>query len=159
MSAAGIRARAVAVEEARKKSVQAAGRDLKRTITARAIRDTGGDQRLSGLGSAAGKLDVRARTQQGGTTTTVIVDAAPKRMRGPWRWMNDGVDAGTRRNRVRSTLAPGRRTGRAGRARGAPYRHPGQAAKGTFDEPVNEQMPKIRAEFRSGFRSAIQRGG
>lgn len=94
------------------------GVDMLRTeVRARLKVDTGGDSRLSGIGNA--RLSVSG-TVTGDVFVEGRVTAGPRRLIGPWRWLNDGT-----------------------RPHGA---HPGTRPLMTFDRPVADTLPEIERE-------------
>lgn len=103
--------------------------ELRRAILPRLRRDTGGDQRLSGMRSGA-RLNVTAETTGSGGQ----VAAGPRRMLGPWRWINDGTRP--------------RAQGRG--------RHPGTPAKGTWDRAAATAIPDIERDVADIFDRAVQ---
>jgi hypothetical protein len=109
-------------------AVRHAVTELRSAILPRLRRDTGGDQRLSGMRSGA-RLDVTVET----TGTGGQVAAGPRRMRGPWRWLNDGTRP--------------RAQGRG--------RHPGTPAKGTWDRPVAKALPDVEREVATLFDRTV----
>lgn len=90
---------------------------LRAAVGARLRVDTGGDQRLSGIGNAR-------LTVSGKVTGSVFVEgrvtAGPRQLIGPWRWLNDGT-----------------------RPHG---NHPGTRPLATFDRPVADTLPVIERD-------------
>lgn len=110
------------VEAYTKQVVRDVGKRYKQAITPRLTRDSGGDRRLSGVpGMPRMNVSVTARVSTSTGQVKGRVTAAPKRTRGPWRWLNDG----TRPHQV---------NGR---------QHPGARGKGTWDDPVNRERPAV----------------
>jgi hypothetical protein len=111
-------------------AVKRAVADLKRPILAQARRDTGGDLRLSRLGRA--RLGVQTKVT--GTVNVIgTVTAGPRKMRGPWRWLNDG-------------------TRRRPQGRG---QHPGTPAKGTWDRPAIKAIPQVERDIAARFNGLV----
>lgn len=98
---------------------------LGRAIDKQLRRDSGGDYRLSG---ARGKKRMKVETDVAGSVGTVT--AGPRRLLGPWRWLNDGT-----------------------KPHGA---HPGTAAKRTFDAPAEKAIPQLELEISDQFTTLIR---
>jgi len=103
------------------------GRLLRQAVDRRLKVDTGGDRRLSGIGNA--RLSTRS-TVTGTVFVEARVAAGPRRLVGPWRWLNDGVRPWTTS---------------AGNV------HPGTPAKRTFDDPVDRTLPTVEHELALTF--------
>jgi len=102
--------------------------DLKKAILIQARRDTGGDLRMSGIGTARLGIQTKVTGNVVGT-----VSAGPRRMRGPWRWLNDGTRP--------------RPQGRG--------RHPGTPAKGTWDRPALKAIPQVERDIAARFNALV----
>lgn len=100
-------------------------------IQPRLKRDTGGDNRLSGIGNA--RLNVSTKVA-GSVLVEGTVTAGPKKMRGPWRWLDDGT-------RPRST---------------ATGQHPGTDPKHTWSDPVQRAMPDVQSGIARDFEAVIR---
>ena len=127
-AASDLEAVAAQLDQFPEQAVRHATAELRRAILPRLRRDTGGDQRLSGMRSGA-RLNVTAETTGSGGQ----VAAGPRRMLGPWRWINDGTRA--------------RAQGRG--------RHPGTRAKGTWDQPVAKAVPDVERDVAAMFDQVI----
>lgn len=103
--------------------------ELRRVIDAELRRDTGGDARMSGVGQTRLAVQTDIKGAVGSVT------AGPKRMRGPWRWLEDGTRPRQQGN----------------------GRHPGTTAKRTWSEPSELRIPQIERELGTRFESAISR--
>lgn len=100
-------------------------------------KDTGGDRKLSGLKNAK---PLTIKTKVVGTTIAEgVVLAGPKRLLGPWSWLEDGTKAGNRRGRY-----------------GSVYRHPGTRAKRTWSDPVDDAARQVMADIQNQFRATIR---
>lgn len=95
---------------------------LRAAVGARLKVDTGGDQRLSGIGNA--RLSVTGTVSSSGLAEGKVT-AGPRRLIGPWRWLNDGT-----------------------RPRG---NHPGTRPLSTFDAPVEQTLPDVEREAVRAF--------
>lgn len=116
------------------KVVRMGVRELEAAVVDRLRRDTGGDFRLSGL-RGGGKLTVT--TKVGilyGHRVSGQVQASPRKMIGPWRWLQDGTEP----------HAMGR------------GRHPGTRGKQTWSEPVERTIPKVQRQIETSFDSVVQ---
>lgn len=117
------------LDEFPEQAVRHAAVELRGAILPRLRRDTGGDQRLSGMRSQT-RLDVVVDI----AATDARVTAGPRRMSSAWRWINDGTRP--------------RAQGRG--------RHPGTRAKGTWDQPVAKAIPDIERDIGNLFDRAVQ---
>lgn len=106
---------------------------FRRQITPSLKTDTGGDFRLSGLNNI-GKLSMTLKVT-GSELVEGRLMAGPKRMRGPWRWLEDGT-------RPRATS-----TGRT---------HPGTPAKRTWSDPVRRALPAADRAISDEFQAVIR---
>jgi hypothetical protein len=109
-------------------------KQLQKPIEARAERDSGGDRRLSGL-KRSGRFTV-STSVKGTTAVEGRVFAGPSKMRGAWSWLDRGT---------------------AARAQGK-GRHPGTRGKGTWSEPVDAELPKVREAIIKRFTAAVTKG-
>ena len=85
--------------------------------------DTGGDNRLSGIGNA--KLSVTGRVKGLGRVTGTVT-ASPRKLAGPWRWLEDGTRPHYTHNGTR--------------------RHPGTAGKRTWTKPVDKAYRSLESD-------------
>lgn len=108
--------------------VRAGADHMKKPLGTRLKLDTGGDQRLSGLGGTRLKVATSAR---GTDAARGFVRLVPP---GPGSWLN----AGTRR-----------------RQQGSGW-HPGTAAKKTFDEPIERHKHEALREMQRLFSRALR---
>lgn len=109
-------------------------------------RDTGGDRRLSGVGSRSRPLSVKVTRRELGNLVEGRVMAGPPAQRAQWFWLDEGTRAGDRRVRTTSFRHRGRLTS---------YYHPGTPAKRTWSDPVGRAMPSIERHFEELFRRAM----
>lgn len=154
-ASAALRKRAEAVRKFRHDELKKHGNELRKALIVSAKAATGGDRRLSGLGSTP-TLSVTLRTVQGGTTTTVTLKPSPKAAKGPWTWIQDGTRPGPRAMRRSVRLARGANSGQTRTTTNAKYHHPGTSGSNAWFGPVDRELPKIRAELRRQF-NAISR--
>lgn len=101
--------------------------ELAKAVERQLRTDTGGDNRLSGVRGKR-KLQVERKVTAFGTGFAEgSVAAGPRRMLGPWRWLNDG-------------------TGEPGPTR----------AKGTFDGAVQRSLPAVELQIANQFDTLIR---
>jgi hypothetical protein len=127
-AASDLEAVATQLDQFPEQAVRHAVTELRRAILPRLRRDTGGDQRLSGMRSGA-RLDVTAETKGSGGQ----VAAGPRRMLGPWRWLNNGTRP--------------RAQGRG--------RHPGTRPKGTWDQATAKALPDVERDVAALFDQVV----
>lgn len=118
-------------------AVKQAVKTISTPALARLRKDTGGDRRLSGLKNGK-QLTIKTKVV-GTTIAEGVVLAGPKRLLGPWSWLEDGTKAGSRRGRY-----------------GSPYRHPGTRAKRTWSDPVDDAQRQVLADIQNQFRTVIR---
>lgn len=123
-----IEAVAAKLDQFPEQAVRHAAVELRSAILPRLRRDTGGDQRLSGMRSGA-RLNVTAETTGQGAQ----VAAGPRRMLGPWRWLNNGTRP--------------RAQGRG--------QHPGTRAKGTWDQAAAKAIPDVERDVATLFDRTV----
>ena len=121
-----------ALEQYPGRAVRYAVEAVRRPIATELRRDTGGDSRLSGVSQT--RLTVKVDVVGQGAAVFGSVSAAPRKLIGPWRWL----DAGTRP-----------------RAQGA-GRHPGTPAKRTWSEPVGRTLPVVEQHVAAMFDEAMR---
>lgn len=107
---------------------------LSRSILPELRGDTGGDFRLSGLGTARLRLDTQVIGGLAGGPAIGTLSAGPRKMMGPWRW----IDAGTQP-----------------RPQGD-GRHPGTPGKGTFSDTVDRRLPYLDGQLADLFDRTIR---
>jgi len=100
-------------------------------VRPRLKRDTGGDFRLSGIGNA--RLNVSTRVV-GRDLVEGKVTTGPKKLMGPWRWLDDGTRP--------SVTADGR--------------HYGTTAKHTWSDPVAKALPDVQAGIARDFVAVVR---
>src|SRR6056297_1251799 len=117
------------------------GGDLRKKPIAAAKSATGGDRALSGIGNKP-KLGVRLRTVRGSRTTTVTIVPSPKAAKGPWRWIDEGTQAGMRAKRRSVRPIVGRdQIPEPRRTTSAKYHHPGTSGSNAWFGPVDNELP------------------
>lgn len=105
-------------------------RTVAAAVRPRLVADTGGDRVLSGAG---GRLSVVTSVDRGARFKVAgRVAAGPNRLRGQWRWLNDGV-----RPHPNSD-------------------HPGTPARSTWDQPVSVAVPQALAAVDARFRVVLE---
>ena len=110
-------------------AVDVAVRVLAGAVRPRLVSDTGGDRVLSGAG---GRLSVVTSVDRSARFLVVgRVTAGSRKLRGQWRWLNDGV-------RPHSTSD-----------------HPGTPARGTWDQPIDAAVPVALAAIDARFRVVL----
>lgn len=117
---------AVNVAAFSERAVRHVAKGLAKPIRKQLKRDTGGDSRLSGIGNA--RLNVSTRVKVTGGRATGVVAGGPKKLRGPWSWLEAGTAPHSTRRGVKARDT--RRAGVTG------LDHPGTPAKRTWSRPV-----------------------
>lgn len=125
-------------------TIDQAVKDARKPIMAALRADAGSDRKLSGLRNGKAMM-VTVRKQRAGNVVEAEIKGGPQTQRAPWFWLNDGTKAG-----MRSRPASRRRSGRI-----ISYRHPGTAAKRTWDRAVEPLVPQVQKDFRDNVRKAI----
>jgi hypothetical protein len=123
---------AAELEQLPERAVRYAVEALRRPLAAEQRRDTGGDNRLSGVGGT--RVSIRTEIVGRGGSVLGTVEWWPRRMRGPGRWLDDGT-----RPRVQG----------AGR-------HPGTPAKRTWTGPLDRTVPTVEQGMAALFEGAIR---
>lgn len=122
---------------------------VRRSVLAALVADVGRDRRLSGIRNGRAQT-VKVTTRKYGNVVAGRVMAGPRDQRGPWFWLEEGTQGGTRR--VRSTS-------RRHRGRLTTYHHPGTPAYRTWSRGVGAVSDEVRAEFERLWRRALRDGG
>ena len=144
--------RAKALQDFRHEALKRHGAALRKKLVASAKGATGGDAKLSGMGSQAPKLSVRLRTERGSATSTVSLSPSPKAAKAPWVWIDQGTRAGMRRKRG-TTI-----TRRESQVTGVgSYMHPGTKGKDAWFGVTDRELPKIAADLRKQFDVASRK--
>lgn len=87
-------------------------------------RDLGGDSKMSGIGNA--RLSVSTKVKVVGDKVTGSVSAAPKKLAGPWSWMESGTKQHNTHHGTRW--------------------HPGTRGKRSWSKPVDRAVAALERE-------------
>lgn len=115
------------LEQYPERAVRYAVEALRRPLATEQRRDTGGDNRLSGVGST--RMSIKTDVIGRGASVFGTVQWWPRRMRGPGRWLDDGT-----RPRIQGN-----------------GRHPGTPAKRTWSGPLERTLPVVETTLGAMF--------